>query len=69
MTFTEYISSLSDNPYFGAGFGLVGIGAGAAVLRKGIQTSLILFRYAVHCIFYLEVKKIPIFAIILGVTL
>lgn len=45
MTFTEYISSLSDNPYFGAGFGLVGIGAGAAMLRKGIQTSLILFRY------------------------
>lgn len=40
----EYIHSLSDNPYFGAGFGLVGIGAGAAILRKGIQGSLILFR-------------------------
>lgn len=45
MTFMEYIHSLSDNPYFGAGFGLVGIGAGAAVLRKGLQTSLVLFRW------------------------
>lgn len=26
MTIMEYVSSLSDNPYFGAGFGLFGIG-------------------------------------------
>lgn len=53
MTFTEYIASLSDNPYFGAGFGLFGIGAGAAVLRKGFQASLILFRR--HYMITLEV--------------
>lgn len=44
MIFSEFISSLSDNPYFGAGFGLVAIGGGAAVLRKGLQASIILFR-------------------------
>lgn len=44
MTIHEYISTLGDNPYFGAGFGLFGIGAGVAVLRKGLQASLILFR-------------------------
>lgn len=44
MTLTDYIAALSDNPYFGAGFGLFGIGAGAALLRKGLQGSLILFR-------------------------
>lgn len=44
MTIADYVSSLSDNPYFGAGFGLFGIGAGAAILRKGLQVSLIFFR-------------------------
>ena len=44
MTIHEYISALGDNPYFGAGFGLFGLGAGAAILRKGLQASLILFR-------------------------
>ncbi|XP_046392935.1 mitochondrial chaperone BCS1 [Ischnura elegans] len=44
MTIAEYVSALSDNPYFGAGFGLFGIGAGAAILRKGLQGGLILFR-------------------------
>ncbi|XP_067014487.1 mitochondrial chaperone BCS1 [Anabrus simplex] len=53
MTLTEYISALSDNPYFGAGFGLFGLGAGAAVLRKGLQASLILFRR--HYMITLEV--------------
>jgi chaperone BCS1 len=53
MTFTEYISALSDNPYFGAGFGLFGLGAGAAILRKGLQGSLILFRR--HLMITLEV--------------
>lgn len=53
MTFTEYIAALSDNPYFGAGFGLVGLGAGAAMLRKGLQTSMILFRR--HYMITLEV--------------
>lgn len=40
----EYVQTLSDNPYFGAGFGLFGIGAAAAVLRKGLQAGTILFR-------------------------
>lgn len=45
MTFVEYIQALSDNPYFGAGFGLFGLGAGAALLRKGAQFGAVLFRY------------------------
>lgn len=53
MTIVEYVSSLSDNPYFGAGFGLFGIGASAAILRKGLQTSMILFRR--HYMMTLEV--------------
>lgn len=53
MTIHEYISALGDNPYFGAGFGLFGIGAGAALLRKGLQASLILFRR--HYMITLEV--------------
>ncbi|CAK1599774.1 unnamed protein product [Parnassius mnemosyne] len=53
MPITEYVASLSQNPYFGAGFGLFGIGAAAAVLRKGIQASVILFRR--QCMITLEV--------------
>lgn len=53
MAITEYISTLTDNPYFGAGFGLFGVGAGAALLRKAFQTSLILFRR--HYMITLEV--------------
>lgn len=45
MTFVEYIQTLADNPYFGAGFGLFGIGAGAALLRKGAQIGAVIFRY------------------------
>ncbi|KAF5305668.1 hypothetical protein FQA39_LY09157 [Lamprigera yunnana] len=53
MTLIDYISSLSSNPYFGAGFGLFGLGAGAAILRKGLQASLIFFRR--HYMITLEV--------------
>lgn len=55
MAITEYIHSLSDNPYFGAGFGLFTVGFCGAALRKGLQTSIILFRrhymttMEVHC--------------------
>lgn len=53
MTFVEYIQTLSDNPYFGAGFGLFGLGAGAALLRKGAQYGAILFRYCIkYCSFF-----------------
>ncbi|KRG00236.1 uncharacterized protein Dwil_GK26936 [Drosophila willistoni] len=53
MIFEDLLSNLSTNPYFGAGFGLFGIGAGAAILRKGLQGSLILFRR--HLMITLEV--------------
>ncbi|XP_065357050.1 mitochondrial chaperone BCS1 [Calliphora vicina] len=53
MPLNELISSLSTNPYFGAGFGLFGIGAGAAILRKGLQGGLVLFRR--HLMITLEV--------------
>lgn len=53
MTFSEYVSSLSDNPYFGAGFGLAGIGASVAVFRKGLQVGLLYFRR--HYLITLEV--------------
>lgn len=34
MPFPEALSSLGDNPYFGAGFGLFAMGAAAGLLRK-----------------------------------
>lgn len=53
MTLTDYIGSLGNNPYFGAGFGLFGLGAGVAVLRKGVQGAAIYFRR--HHLITLEV--------------
>ncbi|XP_035782473.1 mitochondrial chaperone BCS1 [Anopheles aquasalis] len=53
MTLSDYIGALSENPYFGAGFGLFGVGAGAAMLRKGVQGAMILFRR--HYMITLEV--------------
>ncbi|XP_071543491.1 mitochondrial chaperone BCS1 isoform X2 [Panulirus ornatus] len=44
MAIQDLISSLADNPYFSAGFGLFGVGAGAAVLRKSYMLGMILFR-------------------------
>jgi chaperone BCS1 len=62
MTFVNYIQSLSDNPYFGAGFGLFGIGAGAALLRKGAQFGAIFFRYYIKntIMFILHIKYINV---------
>ncbi|KOC70783.1 Mitochondrial chaperone BCS1 [Habropoda laboriosa] len=53
MTIIDYVQTLSDNPYFGAGFGLFGLGAGAALLRKGMQAGMIFFRR--HYMITLEV--------------
>lgn len=53
MAWSELIASLSTNPYFGAGFGLFGVGASAAILRKGLQGATVLFRR--HYMITLEV--------------
>ncbi|XP_071950080.1 mitochondrial chaperone BCS1-like [Antedon mediterranea] len=44
MTIKDIISSLGDNPYFGAGFGLVGLGSLLALAKKGSQYGMIAFR-------------------------
>eukprot|EP00111_Clytia_hemisphaerica_P002243 TCONS_00006287-protein len=55
MGFSDILASLTDNPYFSAGFGLVGVGSGLAVLRKGAQAGFVLFRR--HCMITLEVSN------------
>ena len=40
MGISELVASLSDNPYFGAGFGLFGVGASAAIAKKGYQARI-----------------------------
>lgn len=41
---TDLFHGLAENSLFTAGFGLFSVGAGAALLRKGLQGALILFR-------------------------
>ncbi|GFO00886.1 mitochondrial chaperone bcs1 [Plakobranchus ocellatus] len=55
MPVTDYISTLGDNPYFGAGAGLFGIGLLAAAGRKSLQGASILFRR--HCMITMEVTS------------
>ncbi|KAJ1642070.1 Complex III assembly protein translocase and chaperone, partial [Dispira simplex] len=35
-----FLESAASNPYFSAGFGLIGVGAGLAVLRQGLRRGL-----------------------------
>lgn len=52
MPIEELVGSLATNPYFSAGFGLVGIGAGLAYMRRGVEIGKILFKR--HCMMSLE---------------
>ena len=44
MTITELFGSLGDNPYFGAGAGIFGLGIAATLMKKGAQVGNMLFR-------------------------
>lgn len=55
MPVKEYLASLSDNPYFGAGFGLVGVGSAALIFRRIAGFGGIWFRR--KCMMSLEVNN------------
>ncbi|RWS00547.1 mitochondrial chaperone BCS1-like protein [Dinothrombium tinctorium] len=53
MAIDQLVSSLGENPYFGAGFGLAGLGIGLASLRRAYGIAAIVFRR--QCMVTLEV--------------
>lgn len=55
MTLADLLASLKGNPYFGAGFGLVGVGALLAFARKAAQLGMVVFRR--ECMITLEVSS------------